>query len=227
MNSLWLESIDKKRWKFHRCACPSSVFWDFNYLHSTITSIKFYRFHRIIGSDRKDFDVTVKPERSANENKEISSFRRCLPQVLACSAKNLLIVEFGLAISFSTILISALTGLNPKLNPNETLSITPQQSTWIASITMIFQPVGGFLTGFTEPLGRKRALILVNIPFAIAWITLYFAYDLFMIYSAFAWLGIGIGLLLFLIYLYIWMIGWNLEIRSVLTRLNAFISLYL
>lgn len=119
-----------------------------------------------------------------------------------------MIVEFGLALSFPTILISALTGLNPTLNPNEHLSLSAEQTTWIASMTMIFQPIGGFLTGFTEPLGRKRALILVNIPYAIAWITLYFAHDLFMIYSAFAWLGIAIGMFLLLdicIYLYDWL----------------------
>lgn len=157
--------------------------------------IIFFRFHRIIGTKIKDFDVTKKPEKFDSENKEISSFRRYLPQVLACSAKNLLIVEFGLAISFSTVLISALSGLNPTLNPNEILSITPEQSTWIASITMISQPFGAFLTGFTEPLGRKRALIIVNIPYAIAWIMLYFAQDLTTIYIAFAWLGIGIGVI--------------------------------
>lgn len=96
-------------------------------------------------------------------------------------------------ISFSTILIAGLTGLNDQNNPNETLSITPAQSTWIASITMIFQPIGGFLTGFTEPLGRKKALILVNVLYFLAWLLFYFAQDLIMIYSAFAWMGIAIG----------------------------------
>lgn len=164
-------------------------------MFSRITTITFFRFHRIIGSKRKDFDVTKESKETTTESDEISSFRRYLPQVIACSAKNLLIVEFGLTLSFSTILISALSGLNPTLNPNETLSITPDQSVWIASMTMIFQPVGAVLTGFTEPLGRKRSLILVNIPYAIAWIMLYFAQDLIMIYGAFAWLGIGIGVM--------------------------------
>lgn len=168
--------------------------WDFN-LYSRITTITFFRFHRIIGSKRKDFDVTKESEKTTTESEEISSFRRYLPQVIACSAKNLLIVDLGLAISFSTILISALSGLNPTLNPNETLSITPDESAWIASMAMIFQPIGAFLTGFIEPLGRKRSLILVNIPYAIAWIMLYFAQDMIMIYSAFALLGIGIGVM--------------------------------
>lgn len=64
--------------------------------------------------------------------------------MLASSAKNLLIVNFGLAIAFSTILIPALTGLNPALNPNETLSITPDQATWIGI------PIGSFMFIYFE-----------------------------------------------------------------------------
>lgn len=54
-----------------------------------------------------------------------------LLKILASSAKNLVILNFGLIISFSTILIPALTGLNSKNNPNETLRITPEESTWL------------------------------------------------------------------------------------------------
>lgn len=55
-------------------------------------------------------------------------------QILASSAKNLLIVDFGLSIAFATILIPALTGLNNALNPNETLTITPDQVTWLGML---------------------------------------------------------------------------------------------
>lgn len=43
--------------------------------------------------------------------KEISAFRRILPQVLASSAKNLLLLDLGLAVAFPTIVIPALRGL--------------------------------------------------------------------------------------------------------------------
>lgn len=52
-------------------------------------------------------------------------------KVLASSAKNLLIVNFGLSVSFSTILLSALMGLNRERNPDEYLTITTSQSTWM------------------------------------------------------------------------------------------------
>ncbi|XP_055325703.1 facilitated trehalose transporter Tret1-like isoform X2 [Sitodiplosis mosellana] len=163
----------------------------------------------------KSFDVNVKPcEPTSNE---ISSFRRYLPQVLASSAKNMLIVDFGLSIAFSTILIPALSGLNPALNPNETLTITPDEATWLASITVICQPIGGFTSGFlTEPLGRKYALIMVNIPYVIAWIMLYYANSLTMIYISFVLLGIGLGLMEAPIFTYIGEIC-EPSIRGILT----------
>lgn len=43
--------------------------------------------------------------------KEITPFRRILPQVLASSAKNLLLLDLGLAVAFPTIVIPALRGL--------------------------------------------------------------------------------------------------------------------
>lgn len=56
---------------------------------------------------------------------EISSFRRILPQVLASSAKNLLLFDLGLAIAFPTIVIPALRGLKEH-DRDSMLSFTPE-----------------------------------------------------------------------------------------------------
>lgn len=56
--------------------------------------------------------------------KDISTFRRILPQILASSAKNLLLLDLGMAISFPTIVIPALRGLKSHDN-NDILSFTP------------------------------------------------------------------------------------------------------
>lgn len=45
------------------------------------------------------------------KHQQISSFRRILPQILASSAKNLLLLDLGMAVSFPTIVIPALRGL--------------------------------------------------------------------------------------------------------------------
>jgi hypothetical protein len=57
--------------------------------------------------------------------KEISTFRRILPQILASTAKNLLLLDLGMAISFPTIVIPALRGLKEHDN-NDILSFTAE-----------------------------------------------------------------------------------------------------
>lgn len=66
------------------------------------------------------------PEKPKNE---ISRFRTILPQVLASTAKNLLLLDLGMAVSFPTIVIPALKGLKPHDN-NDILSFTDVQASW-------------------------------------------------------------------------------------------------
>lgn len=57
-------------------------------------------------------------------------------------------------------------------------------------------PLGSCLSGFlNDTLGRKKTLIFVNIPYAIAWITLYNSNTLGAIYTAFAIHGLAMGLM--------------------------------
>lgn len=98
--------------------------------------------------------------------------------------------------AFPSIVIPALTGLNQHLNPNEFLHMTPTQASWLASISFIGQPLGSVFSGLiTEPIGRRRAMLLVNIPHIIAWLMLFNAKSLEATYAAFALLGIGVGLM--------------------------------
>lgn len=134
---------------------------------------------------------TVIPEQ---EKPEAGTFRTLLPQILASTAKNFLLLDLGLAAAFPTIIIPALTKISSNLDATETLTLTPIQASWLGSIPYICQPVGSLLSGaLTEPIGRKKAMILVNIPHIIAWITLYFATSLEMIFIAAVLLGLGIG----------------------------------
>lgn len=64
----------------------------------------------------------------------------------------------------------------------------------IGSIAYICQPVGSVLSGIIlEPLGRKRSMILVNIPHIIGWFMLHFAGSLEEMYTAAILLGLGVG----------------------------------
>lgn len=59
-------------------------------------------------------------------------------------------------------------------------------------MAFIFQPLGSVLSGIVlEPLGRKRSMILVNIPHIIGWTMLFYAKSLTEIYIAAILLGLG------------------------------------
>lgn len=123
----------------------------------------------------------------------VSPFRRILPQVLACVAKSLILVDIGLALGFPTTLISA---LSITTRDNEPLHFDPEQSSWFASLLYISQPVGCVFSGWlTDRLGRKNAMILVNVPHIGAWLLIHFATEVREIYAAAIILGLGIGVM--------------------------------
>lgn len=54
-------------------------------------------------------------------------------KVLACSVKNLLLIDLGMAVAFSTIVIPVLRGLQHDRNPDEILHFTKEQSSWFGT----------------------------------------------------------------------------------------------
>lgn len=46
-----------------------------------------------------------------------------------------------------------------------------------------------------DPLGRKRAMLISNIPFIIAWMMMYYANQVWHILVAYALMGFGVGLM--------------------------------
>lgn len=148
---------------------------------------------------------------------EVGKFRTVLPQVLAVTVKNFLLLDLGLSLAFPTIVIPALTGASSALNPNEILFITAAQASWLGtevsnqlrfchclthfpffagSIMYIFEPLGSVMSGWiTEPIGRKRAMFIVNLPNVIAWAMLYYSTTLAEVLIALIFLGLGVGLM--------------------------------
>lgn len=63
-----------------------------------------------------------------------------------------------------------------------------------ASIAFICQPIGCVISGLlVESVGRKWAMVIVNIPFLVGWLLYHFAYCIQLLYAANVILGIGIG----------------------------------
>lgn len=111
--------------------------------------------------------------------------------------KNLLIFDVGMAYGFATIMIPALRGFHSDhQNANETLHFTAEQSSWYGSIAFLAEPLGSIVSGwFTDTLGRRRAMVLVNVPHIVAWVLMYRATTTAEIFVAGALLGLGIGLM--------------------------------
>lgn len=145
------------------------------------------------GDEKKQRSDADKMTLEEAKQPEVSTFRRILPQILASTAKNFLLLDLGMAVAFPTIVIPALRGIKNRA-PDEFLHFSPQQASWFGSIAYICQPVGSVLSGIIlEPLGRKRSMILVNIPHIIGWFMLHFAGSLEEMYTAAILLGLGVG----------------------------------
>ncbi|XP_013139503.1 PREDICTED: facilitated trehalose transporter Tret1-like isoform X1 [Papilio polytes] len=120
----------------------------------------------------------------------VSRIRCVASQVIACMPPNFLLLDLGMAISFATIAVPSL------LNAKEGLSLDETQASWFGSLSYLTQPVGALLSGpVVDFCGRKRANFLVNIPHLVAWLLLYFSWDLPSLFIANGLLGLGTGIM--------------------------------
>ncbi|XP_045509445.1 facilitated trehalose transporter Tret1-like [Colias croceus] len=118
--------------------------------------------------------------------------RTALPQLLAVSVKNLLLLGYGMTLGFPTILIPAVK--DPM--EGEVLHLQNSEISWISSINLIVVPIGCALSGsVTSPLGRRRAMQFVNLPFFIAWLVFHFSKTTSHLYTALILTGLAGGLL--------------------------------
>ncbi|KAL4717200.1 hypothetical protein ACJJTC_017087 [Scirpophaga incertulas] len=118
----------------------------------------------------------------------VSRFRSIASQFLAIMSPNILLLDLGMAISFSTIALPDL------LNSSEGLSMNENQASWFGSISFLTQPAGALISGpVVDYIGRKKATLLVNIPHIIAWLLVYYAFNLPMLFVANGLLGFGTG----------------------------------
>ncbi|PSN58216.1 hypothetical protein C0J52_05971 [Blattella germanica] len=149
------------------------------------------------------------------ESAPASRWRVALPQVLASTAKNLILLDLGMTIAFPTIVIPALQ------NSKGVLGLTDEQTSWFGSIAYICQPLGSVLSGVVlEHLGRKKSMILVNIPHLIGWLMFYFGNSVELLYVASVIMGLGVGFMEAPIITYVGEIS-QPELRGVLTSYSV------
>lgn len=132
-----------------------------------------------------------KPE-PENESAQIAlystlSWKLALPQIAASCIMNFLVIQAGINMAYSAILI-------PQLLESKEIEIDTNKASWIASIVTISLPIGSLSCGFLiDRFGRKKLAVLMSLPFTVAWALIVFAQNIYMIYAARVISGIGGG----------------------------------
>lgn len=111
-----------------------------------------------------------------------------VPQIGASCVVDLIVIQAGLTMAFSSILI-------PQLTETESdIKIDLDSSSNLASIAIISISVGSLFCGsLMDRFGRVRLAIFICVPFTIAWLMIGLSRHLYMIYAARALSGFCSG----------------------------------
>ncbi|KAG8319913.1 hypothetical protein J6590_081053 [Homalodisca vitripennis] len=113
-----------------------------------------------------------------------------IKQVIAAMFGNLGTVNTGMMFGFSAVTIPQLK------QPDSFIQITPDQASWIASLSSVATPFGCLLSGsLLDALGRKRTITLSLAPMIIGWYLMSAATAVYMIYIGRLLMGLGSGML--------------------------------
>ncbi|XP_050315674.1 facilitated trehalose transporter Tret1-like [Anthonomus grandis grandis] len=83
----------------------------------------------------------------------------------------------------------------PQLRTTGNFDITDEQSSWLASLGAITNPIGSVLSGvLAELLGRKRSIQLSTIPFVAGWILIGLGQNVYWLYAGRLVTGIAGGM---------------------------------
>jgi len=106
-------------------------------------------------------------------------FRDAVPQVFASCAINLIVIQAGINMAFSSILI-------PQLSESESdIRIDLDSSSNVASIVTISIALGALVCGsLMDRFGRVRLAVFICVPFTVAWLLIVLSRNLWMIYAA-------------------------------------------
>ncbi|XP_058825729.1 uncharacterized protein LOC131685795 isoform X2 [Topomyia yanbarensis] len=119
-----------------------------------------------------------------------------LAQFLAVGVKNVLLLGYGMTLGFPTIVIPAIQGGDGRVPSYEKdFTLNREEISWLSSINLICVPLGCVFSGMlTQPIGRRKAMQIVNIPMLIAWLLFHFAEDAHFLYCGLALAGFSGGL---------------------------------
>ncbi|XP_035459301.2 facilitated trehalose transporter Tret1 isoform X1 [Spodoptera frugiperda] len=114
---------------------------------------------------------------------------KALRQVVASFIANLGTINTGMAFGFSA------TSLPQLKSPDSFIHINNDQASWIASLSAAGTPIGCIVSGYLmDNIGRRRTLIITEIPLIFGWLMLAFAQNVPMLYIGRLMIGFGSGM---------------------------------
>ncbi|KAJ8731794.1 hypothetical protein PYW08_014524 [Mythimna loreyi] len=132
------------------------------------------------------------PDKKADKNSAKAARGKALRQVLASFVANLGTVNTGMAFGFSA---TSLPQLRDKTTNPHLLHVSEDEATWIASLSSAGTPIGCILSGYLmDAIGRRKTLIITEVPLIIGWLLVAFAQNIPMIYTGRLLIGLGSGM---------------------------------
>ncbi|CAO1310729.1 unnamed protein product [Diamesa hyperborea] len=108
---------------------------------------------------------------------------------MAAFIANIGTINTGLIFGFSAVVIPQLR------SPSSSIQIDDSQASWIASLSSLSTPFGCLFSGYLmDKIGRKKTLLLTEIPLIIGWIIISSASSVGMIYAGRLLVGLGSGM---------------------------------
>lgn len=81
----------------------------------------------------------------------------------------------GLGKGYSSPAIASLQDHQGAWRNSTVFTVTAQQASWVASLSLLGALFGALLGGFAMKFGRRRILLVTSVPFSMSWIATVFA----------------------------------------------------
>lgn len=81
----------------------------------------------------------------------------------------------GLGKGYSSPAIASLEEQQLQPRNVSTFSVSPQQASWIASLSLLGALFGGLFGGMSMQFGRRKVILATSLPFSLSWLMTVFA----------------------------------------------------
>lgn len=142
---------------------------------------------------RREVEIVKDQHRVELQNQQDNALKETtlldlFPQLLASCLMYLLVIQAGISMSFSSVLITQLADKGE-------IDLDTNSASIIASIWSLSLPIGALSSGFLmDRYGRRKTALFICFPFIFAWLLVSFAQNVTMIYIARIISGITTGL---------------------------------